>query len=338
MTSDNGTFPDITSPTAGSDLTVPATSHASLTNLGELVSKTRTFASAAKAPSTRKAYQRDWSSFETWCRDLGLPSLPALPATVATYATHMIDEGLAVSTVQRAMVSISQGYKMAGHTSPTSSAVVLEVLKGIRREKGTAQAQKSPLLPNQIRTMLDLLPDDLLGVRDRAILLLGFAGGFRRSELVGLDVQDIEFTEDGMVVTIRRSKTDQEGQGRRVGIPFGSYPATCPVRSVRAWIDAASITGGPVFRPVGRWGHVGEQRLANRAVARVVQRYAQAVGLDPRKFAGHSLRAGLATAAAKAGKSERAIMAQTGHRSVAMVRKYIREGSLFTENAAAGLL
>lgn len=338
MTSDNGSFPDTTSPTAVSDLTVPATSHASLTTLSELVSKARTFAASAKAPATRRAYQRDWSAFQAWCRESGLPSLPASPATVATYATYMIDEGLAVSTVQRAMVSISQAHKMAGHTSPTSSAVVLETLKGIRRAKGTAQIQKSPVLPNQIRTMLDLLPEGLLGVRDRAILLLGFAGGFRRSELVGLDVQDVEFTEDGMVVALRKSKTDQEGQGRRVGIPFGSSPSTCPVRSMRAWIDAASITIGPVLRPVGRWGHVAEQRLADRAVARVVQRYAHAVGFDAGRFGGHSLRAGLATAAARAGKSERAIMAQTGHRSVAMVRRYIREGSLFTENAAAGLL
>ncbi len=334
MTSDNGTFPD----TTATDITVPTTSPAGLTILGELVNKARTFASEAKAPATRRAYQRDWSAFQAWCRESGLPSLPASPATVATYATYTIGEGLAVSTVQRAMVSISQCHKMAGHTSPTSSAVVLETLKGIRRQKGTIQIQKSPVLPNQIRTMLDSLPEGLLGVRDRAVLLLGFAGGFRRSELVGLDAQDIEFTSDGMVVTLRRSKTDQEGQGRRVGIPFGSAPATCPVRSVRAWIDAASITGGPVFRPVGRWGHVAEQRLADRAVARVVQRYAQAVGLDAGRFGGHSLRAGLATAAAKAGKSERAIMAQTGHKSVTMVRRYIREGSLFTENAAAGLL
>jgi integrase len=145
-------------------------------------------------------------------------------------------------------------------------------------------------------------------------------------------------TADGMVVTIRKSKTDQEGQGRRVGIPFGSSPMTCPVPSIRAWLDCASTTQGPVFRPVGRWGHIEQVRLNDRAVARMVKRYAKAIGLDPTKVAGHSLRAGLATAAAKAGKSERAIMAQTGHRSVQMVRRYIRQGSLFSENAAAGLL
>jgi site-specific recombinase XerD len=337
MLADNGTFPAITEQET-TDLTVPTTSPTGLTTLGELVDKARTFAASAKSPATRKAYRMDWSAFEAWCQDAGLTALPASPATVATYATYMIDEGLAVSTVQRAMVSISQGHKMARHRSPTSDAIVLETLKGIRRQLGTAQRRKRPLLPTQIRTMLDLLPESLLGVRDRAILLLGFAGGFRRSELVGLDVSDIEFTEDGMVVTVKKSKTDQEGKGRRVGIPYGTSPSTCPARCTKAWIDAASITSGPVFRPVGRWGHVAEQRLADRAVARVVQRYAQAVGFDAGRFGGHSLRAGLATAAARAGRSERSIMNQTGHRSVTMVRKYIREGSLFTENAAAGLL
>lgn len=318
------------------NITVPTS--ATLSNLNTLVEKARTFASTAKSPATRKAYKRDWSAFASWCQGAGLVPLPASPAMVATYAVYMIGEGLAVATVQRAMVSISQMHKMAGHASPTSTAIVLEVLKGIRREKGTMQVQKSPVMPDQIRAMLSFVPDDLLGVRDRAILLLGFSGGFRRSELVALDVQDIEFTSDGMVVTIKKSKTDQEGQGRRVGIPFGSAPMICPVRSMRAWLDAASITDGPVFRPVGRWGHVENARLNDRAVARMVKRYASAIGLDPQKVAGHSLRAGLATAAAKAGKSERAIMNQTGHRSVQTVRKYIREGNLFVENAAAGLL
>lgn len=327
MLSENGTFPATRTADDATDL-----------YLSNLVEDARTFAASAKSPATRRAYRHDWSRFESWCRHAGLVPLPASPATVATYAASMAQERLAVATIQRAMVGISQAHKMAGYPSPTSDAIVLEVLKGIRRERGTAQVQKNPVVPDQIRSMLAVMPDTLLAVRDRAILLLGFAGGFRRSELVGLDVQDIDFTADGMVVTLRKSKTDQEGHGRRVGIPFGSSPLTCPVRSARAWLEAASITEGPVFRPVGRWGHVGDARLNNRAVARVVKRYAAAIGLDPMKVAGHSLRAGLATAAAKAGKTERSIMNQTGHRSVLMVRRYIRSGSLFTENAASGLL
>ena len=338
MTSDNGTFLDPMGHEGTTDLVVTAEPVAPLARFEEVVRKARTFASSAKAPATKRAYQRDWCSFEAWCRDAGVASLPASPATVAAYAAYVIGEGLAVSTLQRALVSISQAHKMAGLAAPTSNATVLETLKGIRREKGTAQPQKAPVLPEQIRAMLAVLPGDLLGVRDQALLLLGFSGGFRRSEIVGLDVADIEFTTDGLVVVLKKSKTDQEGKGRKIGIPYGTSPETCPVRSLRRWLDVAEVTHGPVFRPVGRWGQVSDKRLNGRAVARMVKRYAERVGLDPKRFAGHSLRSGLATAAARAGKSERSIMNQTGHRSVPMVRRYIQEGSLFTENAAAGLL
>lgn len=307
--------------------------------LAPLADQARQFAADAKAAATRRAYRSDWQGFTAWCSQHGVEALPAAPQIVAAYAAYMaVERHRKVATIQRALVSISQAHKMAGYPSPVADAVVRETLKGLRRSIGIAQGQKAAVMPDQIRAMLAVLPDNLLGVRDRAVLLLGFAGGFRRSELVGLDVADIDFTADGMVVTLRRSKTDQEGAGRRVGIPFGSSPMTCPVRCLRAWLDAAAITAGAAFRPVGRWGRVGDDRLDDRAVARIVQRCARAIGLEPAKFGGHSLRAGLATAAARAGKSERAIMNQTGHRSVTMVRRYIREGSLFTENAAAGLL
>ena len=183
--------------------------------------------------------------------------------------------------------------------------------------------------------MMANLPDRLLGVRDRALLLVGFAGAFRRSELVSLNVRDLKFTNDGLTVTLRRSKTDQEGSGRKVGIPYGSSPETCPVRSLRAWLEASGIESGPVFRPINRHGQIRPSRLSDRAVALIVKRAAEAAGKDPAEFAGHSLRSGLATAAAIGGASERAIMKQTGHRSTAMVRRYIRDGSLFRENAAA---
>jgi integrase len=175
----------------------------------------------------------------------------------------------------------------------------------------------------------------LLGVRDRALLLLGFAGAFRRSELTSLDHEDLEFTPEGLVALLRRSKTDQEAQGRKVGIPYGSNPQTCPVRAVQAWFAASEISTGPIFRRVDRHGKLRAGRLSGYAVALVVKRHAEAAGLDAAKYAGHSLRAGLATSAAIGGASERAIMAQTGHRSVSMVRRYIRDGNLFRENAAA---
>jgi integrase len=212
---------------------------------------------------------------------------------------------------------------------------VSEVLKGIRRTKGTAPACKAPLLVGQLKAALGVGRGDLLGMRDRALLLIGFAGAFRRSELVGLDVADLAFTDDGLVITLRRSKTDQEGEGRKVGIPHGSKPTTCPVRVLRAWLEAAGIVTGPLFRSVNRHGKVGAVRLSDRAVALAVKRAAESAGLDASTFSGHSLRAGLATSAAAAGASERSIMDQTGHRSVQMVRRYIRDGSLFRDNAAA---
>jgi integrase len=202
---------------------------------------------------------------------------------------------------------------------------------------GTAPAQKAPALTADIRTMVDAAGDSTIGARDRALILLGFAGAFRRSELVGLDVEDCAFGKDGLTVTLRRSKTDQEGVGRRVGIPYGSNPETCPVRTMQVWMEQAGITAGPLFRSINRHGHVGPGRLSGIDVARVVKKLAQRAGLDSAKFAGHSLRAGHATSSAIGGASERSIMNQTGHRSVQMVRRYIRDGSLFRENSAGKL-
>ncbi len=179
--------------------------------------------------------------------------------------------------------------------------------------------------------MLVALPDRLIGTRDRALLLLGFAGAFRRSELAGLDIEDLAFCDDGVKVTLRRSKTDQEGLGRVVGIPFSIDPAMCPVRAVRAWLNGAPVIAGPVFREVSRYGQVGPTRLANRVVGSVVKRGGTAVGLDASKLAGHSLRAGYATSAAEAGKPVFAIQQQTGHKSVAMVSRYVRAVGLFKD-------
>jgi integrase len=185
--------------------------------------------------------------------------------------------------------------------------------------------------------MVDAADVGLIGARDRALILLGFAGAFRRSELVGLDTSDLDFNRDGLTVTLRRSKTDQDRQGRKIGIPFGACPETCPVRTLQAWIEQASVTDGPVFRSINRHGQVQADRLSGIDVARVVKKLASGAGLDPSKYAGHSLRAGHATSAAIAGASERSIMNQTGHRSVQMVRRYIRDGNLFRENSAGKL-
>jgi site-specific recombinase XerD len=305
--------------------------------LETITSRTRSYAEQSLSQNTRRAYTSDWSHFTAWCAGVGFDPLPAAPETVALYITSLVEQGRKASTVQRRLTAISQAHKTAGYATPTTSPGVRAVWSGIRREHGTAQAGKAPVMTADLRAMVETLPDSLSGLRDQALVLVGFAGGFRRSELVDLDAADVEETAAGLVVTIRRSKTDQEGQGRKVGIPYGSNRATCPVRSMEGWLDASGIAAGPLFRPINRHGHLGDQRLTAQSVALVVKRAALAAGLDSDRYAGHSLRAGLATSAAAAGVSERAIMRQTGHRSVTMVRKYIREGSLFRDNAAAGV-
>lgn len=310
---------------------------AALIQLVPLAEQARTFAVAARAERTRDAYRQQWSAFEAFCQVHGLRSMPAAPSTVAMYLSARAAEGRKVATLAQALAAISQAHQLAGHTSPRSSTAVRETFKGIRRTLGSAPAQKAPLLASQLRAIAAELPETLGAQRDRALLLVGFAGAFRRSELVALDVSDCAFSTEGLTITLRRSKTDQEGLGRKVGLPYGSKASVCPVRALQAWLDAAGVTEGALFRSVDRHGNVGGE-LGGRDVARIVKRAAAASGLDAKVFAGHSLRAGLATSAAKAGKGAHAIMKTTGHRSVAMVQRYIRDAELFNDNAAAGLL
>jgi site-specific recombinase XerD len=292
----------------------------------------REFARRSKAENTLRGYRADWRNFCEWCESLSLYPLPALPETVASYIAECAGR-LKVGSIQRRLNAIAEAHKAIGVDSPTHHAMVANTMKGIRRTKGTAPAQKAPTLTDDIRAMVDATDSSIIGVRDRALVLLGFAGAFRRSELVGLDVEDCTFGKDGLTVTLRRSKTDQDGAGRKIGIPYGSNPETCPVRTVQAWIEQSGIDAGAVFRSITRHGQVQAGRLSGIDVARVVKKLAQRAGLDASKYAGHSLRAGHATSAAIAGASERSIMNQTGHRSVQMVRRYIRDGSLFRENS-----
>lgn len=291
----------------------------------------------AKAANTIRAYRADWHDFSDWCSAWHLTALPASPVTIARYLTDQAAI-LRVSTLQRRLSAINQAHRQKGYPAISLREEPLHsVWEGIKRSKGIAPQGKTPILTADIRAMVQKLSADLLGIRDRALLLIGFAGAFRRSELVSLNVSDLRYVPEGLVITLPRSKTDQEGVGRRIGIPYGSQPQTCPVRALKAWLTASGITEGPVFRAVNRYGKVQPGRLSDKAVALVVKRWAKAAGLDPAQYAGHSLRSGLATSAAQAGTAERAIMAQTGHRSVAMVRRYIRDGSLFRENAASDI-
>jgi integrase len=294
------------------------------------------FRQSAKASNTWRAYRADWDRFAEWCARRGRAALPATPETIAWYLAENASE-LKGATLQRRLSSISKAHQTAGYPWPgsRSHSVVKETWKGIRRAKGVAQTAKSPLHPADLRRIARDLPSGLAGVRDRTLLLLGFAGAFRRSELVALNAEDLDFREDGLVITLRRSKTDQEAAGREIGIPYGSDPATCPVRAGRNWLKVSAIATGPLFRSVDRFGTLRETRLTDKSVALIVKRHAERIGKDVARFSGHSLRTGLVTAAALVGASEHSIMAQTGHRTTTMVRRYIRACSLFQDNAAA---
>lgn len=299
-----------------------------------LSNKTVEYVQSSKAENTKKSYKSDWQHFTAYCDEQGVESLPATAFTVADYIASLADVAK-VSTITRRLSSISKAHEMAGYDSPTHTVVVRTVMQGIRRAKGTMQVGKAALMTDDIKAMVDALPNNILGIRDRALLLLGFTGAFRRSELVALNMTDLTFSSNGLTVLIRKSKTDQAGQGKEKGIPFGKN-GYCPVRALQEWIAAANITEGALFLSINRHGQT-QGRLSDKGVAIVVKRAAGAAGLDPVNYAGHSLRAGLATSAAAAGAEERDIMNQTGHHSVDMVRRYIRKGSLFSSNVV-GLL
>ncbi|HXS95932.1 MAG TPA: site-specific integrase [Candidatus Limnocylindrales bacterium] len=301
-------------------------------HLAAVTSRVSDYIQRAKASSTLKIYKTDWNHFEKWCRSSGHSSLPATPDAVALYASD-ISGTLKPPTISRHMAAICQEHVNRGLESPTRDIKVRLVMSGIRRQHGLARGSKRALLVDDLKRVAGNLPKEgLLAIRDRALILIGFCGGFRRSELVALDWEDVETTAQGLTITLRRSKTDQFGCGRRVGIPYTTSPNTCPVRSFQRWLEASEITKGPIFRPITKHGKVLPQRLSSHAVATTVKRRAKDVGLDATEFSGHSLRSGLATSAAMKGASERQIMNQTGHRSVTQVRRYIREGSLFRDN------
>jgi integrase len=319
---------------------VPAATSAAPLALTSELESARGYARASKAPETRRAYAREWHSFEAWCAERGATALPCSADVLACYVASMADAGRKPAGIDAALAAVSAAHAAGGHDGRAlrASPAVRAVRAGVRRTVGTAQRQAAPATVEVVRAMLDACPGEGPAIaRDIALLLVGFAGAFRRSELVALDVADLTFTARGVEVVIRRSKTDQEGAGRTVAIPLGSQAETCPVRRLQAWLTVAGIVEGPVFRSVDRWRKVGG-RIDGRDVARIVKRAADRAGFDAAVFSGHSLRAGLATSAALAGKSDRAIMATTGHKSRAMVDRYVRSAERWRDNAAAGLL
>lgn len=253
------------------------------------------------------------------------------------YLASLAERGRKSSTIERALAGIAWAQRARGCEWSKGHPAITTVMTGIRRRHGTAPTQKAPVIDEALAALVATLDDDLSGLRDRAVLTLGWFGAFRRSELVALTVADVAHVREGLILAVRRSKGDQEGRGAEKGIPFASNAALCPVRSLAAWLAASGIAEGPIFRPVDQHGHVGAARLSDRSVALIVQRSAQRAGLDPKTVGGHSLRAGFATTAAKKGKSLDAIMRQTLHRSEKVARGYIRHAKLFDDNAAVGL-
>lgn len=281
--------------------------------------------------NTRRAYRADIAHFIAWGG-----TIPTSDVMIAEYlAAHA--PSLSVATLTRRLASLSKAHTAKGFTSPTKAELVKSTMRGIKRTHAAPQRLAQPLLVEDLMRVMPMLGNDRKAARDRALLLVGFAGGFRRSELVGLNVEDIEWVRQGLVIHLRRSKTDQEGQGRKIGIPY-ARGRWCPVECLKSWLREAEIECGPVFRSVTRHDHVCAKRLSAEAVNGVIKACLKAIGFDPDEYSGHSLRAGLATSAAKAGVATWKIRQQTGHASDAMLERYIRDGELFTDNAAGALL
>jgi integrase len=313
-------------------------------SLAELDAALRVEAGPPHAANTRRAYLSDWADFLSWCTRYDLTPLPAEALTVRRYLVALAREGRKVATIQRRLAAIADAHARQGHPSPAADPAVRHELAALRRDLGVAPKGKEPVLADDLRAMVAALPEDPRGLRDRAMLLLGFAAALRRSELVGLDVGDVTFAKRGLIVTIRRSKSDQEGAGAKVAVAPGTDPAACPVRATRRWLQAARLgPTGPLFRPIHRTGKVLDRRLNPEHVAQLVKHAAAAAGVAPldldgaadtRALAGHSLRAGLVTQAALDGVADADIAATTRHKSRDMVARYTRIADPFRAGVA----
>ncbi len=295
----------------------------------------RNFAKEAKAPNTVRAYRADWHDFAAFLEKRNRSALPASPDDVALYLRHLVQQRqLSVATASRRLASVAEHHRLNGYASPAEEWVVRNTLRRLRTEHGAPARGKAPLLTTDLRRMMESVPETLVGVRDRAILLLGFAGAMRRSEIVALDVQDLAQAPEGLVVAITKSKTDQQRWGRKIGIPYGKVDATCPVKAILAWLAQSKISEGALFRSFTKHGHLRDLRLTDQIVADIVKRYAEAAGKQISRVSAHSLRAGFITSAAVAGVAERSIQDQSGHQSVTILRRYIRDACVFRGNAA----
>ena len=291
----------------------------------------------SKANNTVRAYKSDFKDFGIFCSQNGFKSLPSEPRIVSLYLTHLSTKDAKMSTLKRRLVSIGVIHKLKGHYLDTKHPSIIENIMGIKRRKGSHQKGKEPMLINNLKTIINVIDEqnkeDIKKFRDRSIILIGFSGGFRRNEIVSLNLDDLDFVPEGLKINIRRSKTDQFGEGFIKALPYFDSSHYCPVVSLKNWIEISKITSGPVFRRFVKGSKLSENRLTDQTVALLIKEYLNLAGIDSKNYSGHSLRSGFATSAAELGVEERNIMAMTGHKSTEMVRRYIKDANLFKNNA-----
>ncbi len=291
----------------------------------------------SKAPNTIRAYQSDFNDFRLFCAKNGFTSIPTQPKVVSLYLTHLSTNEAKMSTLKRRLVSIGVIHKLKGHYLDTKHPSIIENIMGIKRRKGTIQKAKKPILISNLKIIINVIDqqnrEEIKKLRDRSIILIGFSGGFRRNEIVSLDYDDLDFVPEGLKINIKRSKTDQFGEGSKKALPYFDNSLYCPVVSLKNWIDITKINSGSLFRRFSKGSRLTEKRLTDQTVALLIKEYLQLAGIDSKNYSGHSLRSGFATSAAEAGAEERSIMAMTGHKSTEMVRRYIKEANLFKNNA-----
>ena len=308
-----------------------------ITDLKALQKETLLNLKSSKAINTVRAYKSDFNDFGLFCAQNGFKSLPSEPKIVSLYLTYLSTKDAKMSTLKRRLVTIGVIHKLKGHYLDTKHPSIIENIMGIKRRKGSIQKSKKPILISNLKIIIDVIDqqnrEKIKKLRDRSIILIGFSGGFRRNEIVSLDYDDLDFVPEGLKINIKRSKTDQFGEGSKKALPYFDNSQYCPVVSLKNWIDITKVNSGALFRRFSKGSKLTDKRLTDQTVALLIKEYLQLAGIDSKNYSGHSLRSGFATSAAEAGVEERSIMAMTGHKSTEMVRRYIKEANLFKNNA-----
>ncbi len=290
----------------------------------------------SKAENTIRAYKSDFKDFNTFCVKNGFKSLPTEPKIVSLYMTYLSTKNNKISTLKRRLVSIGVIHRLKGLYLDTKHPSIIENILGIKRRKGSIQKGKKPILINNLKQIINIIDeqtkDDIKKLRDRSIILIGFSGGFRRNEIVSLDYDDLEFVEEGLKINLKKSKTDQFGEGLVKALPYFDNNQYCPVKSVKKWLEISKIKSGSLFRRFSKGSKLTEYRLTDQTVALIIKEYLELAGIESKNYSGHSLRSGFATSAAESGAGERSIMAMTGHKTSQMLRRYIKEANLFKNN------